>query len=195
MNNLYQKLLEKQKLRKELLDLGLVCMVQGPQGVKGEKGEKGDKGDPGEAGTNYPASYESLFYTSFNDAHDGGKLIINTPWLVPNPVDCFQILDESDILVKPGVYEITLSCQIMGTDDTHGAQVYLQDENGSEIKALSFIYPRNNGSFSSFYQTTLLRFEKDTILSVNTLILGDSTSHNISFSNANLMLKRLIFSE
>ena len=190
MKDLYEKLLEKQKLRNELLDLGLVCTVRGSQGVKGDKG---DKGDQGEAGPSYPASYESLFYTSFTDTLDEGQLLINTPWLVPNPADYFDIISDTEVSVKPGVYEISLACQMMGADDTHGAHVYLQDENGSEFKALSFSYPQGNGSFSSFYQTTLIRLEKDTTLSVNALILSDANTSNIEFSNANLMVKRVLF--
>ncbi len=192
MNNLYQKLLEKQKLRKELLDLGLVCMVQGPQGLKGEKGDKGDKGDPGSTS---PATYESIFYTSFNDTKEEGMFIINMPWLIPNPSEHFEIISDTEVLVKEGIYEISLSCQMIGADASHGAQVYLQDENGSEFKALSFTYPQNNGTFSSFYQTTLIRLEKDTTLSVNALIMGDKDSSNIEFSNANLMLKKILFSK
>ncbi len=198
MKNLYEKLLEKQKLRKELLDLGLVCTVQGPRGEKGAQGiqgPKGDKGDQGEAGPSYPASYQSLFYTSFIESKEEGVFVISAPWLVPNPSDCFEILNGTDVLVKPGVYEISLACQMAGADDAHGAHVYLQDENGSEFKALSFNYPANNGTFEYFYQTTLLRFENDTTLSVNALILGDNDSANIKFSNANLMLKKLLFEE
>ena len=204
MKNLYEKLLEKQKLRKELLDLGLVCTVrgpkgeqgiQGPHGPQGAKGDKGDKGDPGEAGPSYPASYQSLFYTSFAESSEEGVFVISTPWIVPNPSDFFEILNETDVLVKPGVYEISLACQMAGADNAHGAHVYLQDENGSEFKALSFNYPANNGTFEHFYQTTLLRFENDTALSVNALILGDHDSANIEFSNANLMLKKILFEE
>ncbi len=187
MKNLYEKLLEKQNLRKELLDLGLICTVRGPQGIKGEKGDKGD------IGPSYPASYESIFYTSFTDTSDEGVLVISDPWLVPSPSDYFEVISETEVFVKPGVYEISLAGQMIGTDNTHGAHLYLQDENGSEFKALSFNFPADNGSFQHFYQTTLIRIENDTTLSVNLFINGDISSSNIEITNANLMLKKILF--
>jgi hypothetical protein len=33
LNNLCNKFLEKQKLRKEMMDLGLICTVVGPTGL------------------------------------------------------------------------------------------------------------------------------------------------------------------
>lgn len=55
---------------------------------------------------------------------------------------------------------------------------------------MSFSFPQSNGKYAQFYQTTLLRFEEDTKLSVNTIILGGATSSNVEFSNVNLMIKK-----
>ena len=227
MKNICDKILEKQKLRKEMMDLGLICTIMGPTGPAGTSvsvgntttsepgtsasvvnvgtpsnvildfnipsgavGDKGEKGDKGEVGPSFPASVESMFYTSFVDTKEEDLLIISSPWLIPNPSDYFDVVNENEVLVKPGVYEITLSGLISNADNAHGGHFYLQDENGSEIKALSFSFPQGNGTYQHFYQTTLLRFEKDTKLSVNTVILGGAAASNVEFSNVNLMLKK-----
>lgn len=184
-----EELRNLQKRKKELIDMGLVCSVVGPTGPTGPKGEKGEKGDKGEDGSSASSIYGEVFYTSFNDA-SRGLLKIDTPWLIPNPSRCFNILSDTEILISPGVYEIMLSGVISNTDDVHGGHIYLQDGNGSEIKALSFNYPAGSGAFMQFSDTTILRFEVETTLSVNTLILGDVDSSNVVFSNANLCLKR-----
>lgn len=186
LKNICDKIFEKQKLRKEMMDLGLICTIMGPTGPKGDVGDKGD------AGPSFPANVEDMFYTSFLDTKNEGLLTFSLPWLISSPSSYFQIVSENEVLVKPGIYEITLSGLITGTDDEHGGHFYLQDENNSEIKALSFYFPQDSGKYAQFYQTTLLRFENDTKLSVNALILGDNNLSNVEFSNVNLMLKRIL---
>lgn len=235
MKNICDKILEKQKLRKEMMDLGLICTIMGPTGPTGPAGTsvsvgntitsepgtsasvvnvgsssnvildfnipagatgpQGDAGAVGPEGPSFPASVESMFYTSFEDTKVEGLLIISSPWLIPNPSDYFEVVNENEVLVKPGVYEITLSGLISDADNAHGGHFYLQDENGSEIKALSFSFPQGNGKYAQFYQTTLLRFEENTQLSVNTVILGGVAASNVEFSNVNLMLKKILWNE
>lgn len=239
LNNLCNKILEKQKLRKEMMDLGLICTVVGPTGPTGPagalisvgttttteagtdasvvnvgtpsnvilnfsiptgvagpqgiQGEKGENGDVGPEGPSFPASVEEMFYTSFVDTKAEGLLTISSPWLIPNSSNYFEVVNENEVLVKPGIYEITLSGLISNADNAHGGHFYLQDENGSEIKALSFSFPQSNGKYAQFYQTTLLRFEEDTKLSVNTIILGGAVASNVEFSNVNLMIKKILY--
>ncbi len=196
VNNFCNKILEKQKLRKEMMELGLICTVMGPTGPTGPAGEigaVGPQGEKGDVGPSFPASVEAMFYTSFVDTKEEGLLTISSPWLIPNPSDYFEIVNENKVLVKPGIYEITLSGLISGADNAHGGHFYLQDENGSEFRALSFSFPQSNGKYAQFYQTTLLRFEEDTKLSVNTIILGGVAASNVEFSNVNLMLKKILF--
>lgn len=56
LRNLCDKILEKQKLRKDMIDLGLICTIMGPTGPAGAigpqwiHGETGLKGDPGPEG-------------------------------------------------------------------------------------------------------------------------------------------------
>ena len=164
-----------------------------PTGATGPQGEKGENGDAGPEGPGFPASVEEMFYTSFVDTKAEGLLTISSPWLIPNPSDYFEVVNENEVLVKPGIYEITLSGLISNADNAHGGHFYLQDENGSEIKALSFSFPQSNGKYAQFYQTTLLRFEEDTKLSVNTIILGGSAASNVEFSNVNLMIKKILY--
>lgn len=156
-------------------------------------GATGPQGDKGDVGPSFPASVEAMFYTSFVDTKEEGLLTISSPWLIPNPSDYFEIVNENEVLVKPGIYEITLSGLISNADNAHGGHFYLQDENGSEIKALSFSFPQSNGKYAQFYQTTLLRFEENTKLSVNTIIIGGAAASNVEFSNVNLMLKKILF--
>lgn len=151
------------------------------------------KGDVGPEGPSFPASVEEMFYTSFVDTKEEGLLTISSPWLIPNLSNYFEVVNENKVLVKPGIYEITLSGLINNSDNTHRGHFYLQDENGSEIKTLSFSFPQSNGKYAQFYQTTLLRFEEDTKLSVNTIILGGATSSNVEFSNVNLMIKKILY--
>lgn len=94
---------------------------------------------------NFPASVEDMFYTSFLDTKNEELLTFSLPWLISNPFSYFQIVSENEVLVKPDIYEITLSGLITGTDDEHGGHFYLQDENNSEIKALSFYFPCGSG--------------------------------------------------
>lgn len=144
-------------------------------------------------GPSFPASVEAMFYTSYVDTKLEGELTIASPWLIPNPSDYFEVVNENEVLVKPGIYEITLSGLISGADNAHGGHFYLQDENGSEFRALSFSFPQSNGKYAQFYQTTLLRFEEDTKLSVNTIILGGASASNVEFSNVNLMIKKILY--
>ena len=238
MKNLCDKLKEKQKLRKEMMNLGLICTIVGPTGptgpagtsisvgntttsepgtsasvvnvgtssniildfnipagATGPQGDAGAKGEKGEVGPSFPASVKSMFYTSFVDTKEEGLLTISSPWLIPNPSDYFEVVNDNEVLVRPGVYEITLSGLISNADNAHGGHFYLQDENGSEIKALSFSFPQSNGKYAQFYQTTLLRFEENTKLSVNTVILGGAAASNVEFSNVNLMLKKILWNE
>ena len=107
-----------------------------------------------------------MFYTSFVDTKAEGLLTISSPWLIPNLSNYFEVVNENEVLVKPGIYEITLSGLINNSDNTHRGHFYLQDENGSKIKA--------------------------TKLSVNTIILGAAAS-NVEFSNVNLMIKKILY--
>lgn len=124
------------------------------------------KGDVGPEGPIFPASVEEMFYTSFVDTKAEWLLTTSSPWLIPNLSNYFEVVNENEVLVKPGIYEITLSGLISNADNTHRGHFYLQDENGSEIKA--------------------------TKLSVNTIILGAAAS-NVEFSNVNLMIKKILY--
>ncbi len=196
MQNLCNKIKEKQNLRKELLDLGLICTLvgpTGPQGPIGLQGEQGPKGDPGRDAINFPASTESMFYTSFLDTTNEGALIINEPWLIPNTSAYFEIVNDNEVLIKPGIYEITLTAFISGADNAHGGVVYLQDENQTSVKDLYFKLEQGEGKIMHFYQTILLRIEEDTKYSVNVEVLGGLAASNVKFSDINLIFKKIYY--
>ena len=50
------------------------------------------KGDKGDVGPSFPASVESVFYTSFVDTKEEGLLIITSPWLIPNHLIILRLL-------------------------------------------------------------------------------------------------------
>lgn len=196
MKDICEKIKEKQKLRNELLNLGLVCTLVGPTGPEGRKGEQGPQGPQGEKGEdaiNFPASTESMFYTSFMDTEAEGLLTISEPWLIPNPCNYFEIVNEHEVLVKPGIYEITMAGFISGADNAHGGLVYLQDENQTSIKDLYFKLEQGEGKVMHFYQTVLLRIENDTTYSVNVNILGGAAASNVKFSDMNLIIKKIYY--
>lgn len=193
MKDICKQIKEKQKLRNNLLDLGLICTLVGPTGPEGKMGEQGPQGEKGEDAINFPSSVESMFYTSYMDTKEEGLLTISEPWLIPNPNDNFKILNEHEILIKPGIYEITMASFISGADNTHGGIIYLQDENKTSIKDLYFKLEQDEGKVMHFYQTSLLRIENDTKYSVFVSVLGDQLSSNVKFSNINLILKKLYY--
>lgn len=114
------------------------------------------KDDVGPEGPSFPASVEEMFYTSFVDTKAEGLLTILSPWLIPNLSNYFEVVNENKVLVKPGIYEITLSGLINNSDNTHRGHFYLQDENGSKIKALSFSFPQSNGKYAQFSNANLM---------------------------------------
>lgn len=193
MKDICKQIKEKQKLRNNLLDLGLICTLVGPTGPEGRMGKQGPQGEKGEDAINFPSSVESMFYTSYMDTKEDGLLTISEPWLIPNPNDNFEILNEHEILIKPGIYEITMASFISGADNNHGGIIYLQDENKTSIKDLYFKLEQEEGKVMHFYQTSLLRIENDTKYSVFVSVLGDQLSSNVKFSNINLILKKLYY--
>ncbi|MBD8924064.1 hypothetical protein EGR52_11825 [bacterium] len=193
MKDICKQIKEKQKLRNNLLDLGLICTLVGPTGPEGRMGKQGPQGEKGEDAINFPSSVESMFYTSYMDTKEEGLLTISEPWLIPNPNDNFEILNEHEILIKPGIYEITMASFISGVDNTHGGIIYLQDENKTSIKDLYFKLEQDEGKVMHFYQTSLLRIENDTKYSVFVSVLGDQLSSNVKFSNINLIFKKLYY--
>lgn len=114
------------------------------------------KGDVGPEGPIFPASVEEMFYTSFVDTKAEWLLTISSLWLIPNLSNYFEVVNENEVLVKPGIYEITLSGLISNADNAHRGHFYLQDENGSEIKTLSFSFPQSNGKYAQFSNVNLM---------------------------------------
>ena len=197
LKKLCDKIIEKQKLRKEMMDLGLICTVMGPTGPTGAtgpqgiQGEVGLKGDPGAEGPSFPASTKAMFYTSFIDTKEEGLLTILSPWLIPNPSDYFEVINDNEVLIKPGIYEITFSGQVENSDSTHGGGFYLQNNDGEALKDLSFTLSVGAGAQMNFSQTTVFRFEASTILEVVASIIGDEGTSNVTITDVNLLMKKI----
>ena len=201
--NKYQELQENLKLRNKFLRLGIGCTVVGPQGPKGEKGDTGSKGEKGEIGPMGPqgeigpigpvavSSTDSVFFTSYEELENSGVASLLDSWIVPNPSDYFTILNNTEIEVQPGIYEIIFSGLIENIDDTHGATLYLQTKEGDAIKDLSFELLAGNGTQMNFSQDILFRFEKVTNLQTIVDITGDIGTSNVKVSGINLVMKKI----
>lgn len=188
MSTRYDDLIKNIKLRNKLLNLGIGCSTTGP---KGDKGDKGDIGPTGPTGPAPISTNESLLFMSFNETKESEQLVGENIWLIPNPSDYFVILNEKEIKVQPGIYEITFSGFIDKVDNNHGATLYLQTSTGSAIKDLTFELLAGNGIQMHFSQSIVFRFEEITILQVMTDITGDSISSNVVISDVNLIMKKI----
>lgn len=163
----------------------------GPSGLQGNIGPQGEKGDVGPTGPVASSSNEGIFFTSFLDSEESNTMSLDDTWMVPNISEHFKVLDDKQIEVQPGIYEITFSGIVDGSDDVHGATFYLQTSEGSAIKDLTFQLPIGNGKQMSFSQSILFRFEKVTVLNVGFDILGDNNTSNVKISDVNLIMKKI----
>lgn len=190
----YQELQEKLKLRNKLLKLGIGCTVIGTQGPKGDKGDIGPTGPKGEMGLPGPvavSSTDSVFFTSYEELENSKIASLQDSWIVPNPSNYFKILNNTEIEVQPGIYEIVFSGWIENIDDEHSANLYLQTKEGDAIKDLSFELLAGNGKQMNFSQDILFRFEKVTVLQVVIDITGDIRTSNVKVSSINLVMKKI----
>lgn len=163
----------------------------GPQGEIGPAGPTGPTGPQGEIGPVATASYEGLLHANYIDTSDEGDMKLNDSWLVPDPCIYFTIKKDTEIEIKPGIYEITLSSFVSGIDNTHGVEVYLKDINASAIKDLDFKIDPDGAKEMNFSRTILFRFENINTLSIAVSITGDIGTSNIEVSNVSLLLKKI----
>ena len=199
MNNKYNELNESVELKRKLFSIG-ICPSMGPRGLKGDVGPTGPKGDKGEIGERGPqgipgeipvSSYEGLAFASFTDAKSINNMEFENTWLVPNVSPYFTLLNNSEIELIPGIYEISFSGTIEGGDNTHGGTFYLQTSEGSALKDLTFTLPIGTLEMMHFSQTILFRFDKDTVLQVPVDILGDLNTSNVEIKNVTLLIKKI----
>lgn len=179
------ELKEKLELRNKILSC---CQIVGPIGPRGPRGERGIQGEPGLL---IASSNEGIFFTGFADTNVTGEMIIQDPWLIPNPSEYISIISESEIEIEPGIYEITLTGLIENADEDHGAAFYLKNEAGSAIKDLSFQLPIGEGKIMHFSQVTLFKFDTLTTLQVMVNILGEEDTSNVTISDVNLLIKKI----
>lgn len=190
----YNKLQEDIKLRQKLLNLGICSAVIGPTGPKGERGLPGPQGEIGPIGPTGPtatSSNESIFFTSLLDTDTSGEMELNDTWIIPDTTKYFKVLNTTEIEIQPGIYEIVFSGLISQADDTHGAVLYLKDEDGSAIKDLYFQILAGDTKQMYFSQDIIFRFENVTTLQVMANITGDIDTSNITITDVNLLLKKI----
>ncbi len=206
------RLEENLKLRKKLLSLGICSSVIGPtgpqgipgvQGLKGDKGDtgsqgsKGDKGDigptgpQGEPGPIISSTNEGMLFVSFAETKVNGPMTFENSWLIPNDSQYFSLLNNNEVQIEPGIYEISLSCFLDGSDVDHGVEVYLKTKEGAAIKDLDYKLSVGSTMPMNFSQNILFRFENVTILEVEVNLLGDEETSNVEVSNTNLLIKKI----
>lgn len=188
----YNKILENIKLKNKLNKLGL-CFVgpTGPKGDMGPTGLKGDKGDIGPTGPIQPSSTEEMLFVSFTETKNSSEMLMENSWLIPNHSKYFNLLNNSEIEIQPGIYEIAFSGLIEKADDTHGGTFYLKTDSGSALKELSYTLLAGEGKKMHFSQDIVFRFENVTILQVVSDIIGDLGTSNVTISDVTLLIKKL----
>lgn len=97
----------------------------------------------------------------------------------------FSLLNDTDLKVVPGIYEITLSALVIDNDNNSDVNVYLQADS-SALKDLTYTLFLNSAKQMQFSNYILFRFEKETVLQVITSILDD----NFNISNKSLLMKK-----
>lgn len=175
----YDKLRENLELRKKLIELGFLCQSVGPRGRDGKDGEVAE------------SSSEGMFFTGFIDTQESGVMTFTNTWFIPNEEKYFKLLDNNQIEVVPGIYEITLSGLIEQVDIDHGATFYLKTNEGSAIKDLTYLLPIGEAKQMHFSNVTIFRFEDITPLQVVADILGDEVTSRVRVSNVNLLIKKI----
>ena len=163
----------------------------GPQGLKGDKGDTGLVGPQGEPGPIISSTNEGMLFASFAETKANGPMLFENSWLVPSDSLYFNILNNNEIQIQPGIYEITLSSFLDGSDVDHGAEVYLKTMDGSAIKDLDYKLPIGSTMPMNFSQNILFRFEDVTILGVEVNLLGEEETSNVVVSNTNLLIKKI----
>lgn len=145
----------------------------------------------GPAGPTVPSSTDGLFFTAFNETTKTNRLTFDAPWFIPNESIYFRQVSENEVMLQEGVYEISVSGLIEQVDDTHGAEIYLQNEEGSAIKDLTFKLPENTDKRMYFTKSIIFRFENPTTLSMETNILGNPDISNVTITEIILYIKRI----
>ena len=145
----------------------------------------------GPAGTTVPSSTDGFFFTAFNETTKTSRLTFDTPWFIPNESIYFRQVSDSEVMLQEGVYEISVSGLIEQADDTHGAEIYLQNEEGSAIKDLTFKLPENTDKRMYFTKSIIFRFENPTTLSMETNILGNPDTSNVTITEITLYIKKI----
>lgn len=165
--------------------------AEGTQGIQGERGPTGPTGATGPMGGTPLSSNEGIIHTNFHEMEDTGNMTFDSSWLVPNPSEYFKLLNNSEIQVEPGIYKISFSSYISGVDNNHGAEVYLKDDTGAAIKDLDYKLEQGNLNQMNYSRVILFRFDKETTLSVSSVILGEKESSQIKISDTNLVLEKI----
>lgn len=149
------------------------------------------QGPTGPAGPITPSSLESTFFSDFNDVTKDDELLFNNIWIIPNDLKTFNVIDNKQVKIIPGIYEISISGLASGIDENNEAEIYLQTIQGTAIKDLSFKFPKGNISYSYFSKNTIYRFEQETTLEIKTNITSDNNNSLITISALNLILKKI----
>ena len=158
-----------------------------PQGEKGETGPTGERGLEGNLGPIGPSCLEALFFTEFAARLKTGNLNIGQNIILPENTNKFEIQGDYRIKVnEPGLYEVTLSGELINLVLNEQISILLQNET-STLNNISFnITSACNTTF--FSQTFIHQFDSAQILHV----LFQKDDNNISsLESSSIIIKKL----
>lgn len=147
------------------------------------KGEKGDSSN---------TTYNSVFYTGYNDTNESKSLVMKEKIFIPDNTDIFNTLTASSFEIKTnGIYEITLCGKINGVTEQNGAKVFLLNTvTGEVINNLSFELKEGLTDELIFSGTTITQLFAPATFEVKASITNDPLQANITFSDVVLIMKK-----
>ena len=155
---------------------------------------KGEKGEIGPVGPKEPimeGSTEGMLFASFSETNISGLMNVQESNIIPTNSKYFEFVDNTEIKIKAGTYEIAFSGAIEDVDNSHGGIFYVRDSNGQVVMDLSFKLPSGLINQMHFSQNVLFEFKNDSSLQVMAGIMGDYASSKVKISDVNLLLKKI----
>lgn len=179
--NKIERICENQKLKNRLKEAGIFPLI-GPTGPKGEIGPTGPKGENS-------LSYEGILSGFYNDEYGEETLSFLDKKVFPKDTDIFTTND-TDINIKKGIYEVTLSGIITGVDEDNGGIFYLYNAtNDTIINGLHFLLSASNVKEMYFSGTTVVELSEPSVFQVKTEVSGGKVQ-KVKFNDINILIKK-----
>lgn len=147
------------------------------------------KGQNGSAGA---TASNAVLFVNYQDATVAKSLTIRQKIFIPSSTTLFTIPNTLDINVNTtGIYELTLCGKVSGVNNTNGAKFYLLNTvTGDILNNLAFELKAGNTSDMDFCGTIITEIFAPATFQLKSVIVNDSGTSNINFSDINLIMKR-----